>query len=328
MIILFNYKKAEIVSLAKSNGFRSETLEKVLRLINILYFINTNDELFPYLVLKGGTSINFTIFNLPRLSVDIDLDFSFNGTRSKMLAKRKEITAIIRRYMEINNYTFNAATKNKYALDSFVFNYLNSFGNRDNLKIEINYMNRTHIFEPVIRNVLIPSLSSFKLLTLNKYELFGSKIKALLERCTIRDVYDVYHMLNSRLFNNQEYEIVKKCTIFYIAIGKESDKSFDKLVDDFYLKIDTFITERIPQYLSSTLRTNDKFNMCDAVNMIKIFIKKLLLLTDDEIKFLNDFDSGVYNPSLLFNDKQIIDRIINHPMALWKISNNKIKCYI
>jgi len=322
---LFNYKKVEIVSLAKNNGFRSETLEKVLRLIDVLYFINTNDELFPYLVLKGGTSINFTIFNLPRLSVDIDLDFSFNGTRSEMLRKRKEITAIIRRYMEINNYTFNATSKNKYALYSFVFNYLNSFGNKDNLKIEINYMNRTHIFEPVIRNVSITNLSPFKILTLNKYELFGSKIKALLERCTIRDVYDVYHMLISRLFSNKEYEIVKKCTIFYIAIGKASDKPIDKIVNDFYLKIDTFITERMPQYLSSTLRNNDKFNMSYAVNMVKDFIKKLILLTDDEIRFLNDFDNGIYNPSLLFNDSKIIDRVINHPMALWKKSNKKIK---
>ena len=60
---MFNYQKHEIVSLAKENGFRSETLEKVLRLIDILDYINKNDELSPYLVLKGGTSINFTIFN-------------------------------------------------------------------------------------------------------------------------------------------------------------------------------------------------------------------------------------------------------------------------
>lgn len=94
---MFNYQKNEIVVLAKDNGFRSETLEKVLRLIDVLDFINKTDELSPYLVLKGGTSINFTIFNLPRLSVDIDLDFSFDGSKEEMLEKRKEITASIRR---------------------------------------------------------------------------------------------------------------------------------------------------------------------------------------------------------------------------------------
>ncbi len=61
---MFNYKKHEIVALAKENGFRSETLEKVLRLIDILDFVNKTGELSPFLVLKGGTSINFTVLNL------------------------------------------------------------------------------------------------------------------------------------------------------------------------------------------------------------------------------------------------------------------------
>lgn len=110
---MFNYQKHEIVALAKDNGFRGETLEKVLRLIDVLDFINKTDELSPDLVLKGGTSINFTIFYLPRLSVDIDLDFSFDDSKENMFEKRKEITAIIRRYMEINNYVLSDETKTK-----------------------------------------------------------------------------------------------------------------------------------------------------------------------------------------------------------------------
>ena len=77
-----------------------------------------------------------------------------------MLEKRKEITAIIRRYMEINNYILSDETKSKHALDSFVFNYNNNFGNKDNLKIEINYMNRTHVYETITRNVSISFLTS------------------------------------------------------------------------------------------------------------------------------------------------------------------------
>lgn len=86
---MFNYKKYEIVQLAKENGFRSETLEKVLRLIDVLDFINKTDKLSSYLVLKGGTAINFTIYNLPRLSVDINLDFSFDGSKELMLERKK-----------------------------------------------------------------------------------------------------------------------------------------------------------------------------------------------------------------------------------------------
>lgn len=41
---MFNYQKREIVSLAEENGFRSETLEKVLRLVDVLEFINKTDK--------------------------------------------------------------------------------------------------------------------------------------------------------------------------------------------------------------------------------------------------------------------------------------------
>lgn len=320
---MFNYQKHEIVNLAKNNGFRSETLEKVLRLIDVLNFINETEELSPYLVLKGGTAINFTIFNLPRLSVDIDLDFNFNGTKEEMLEIRKKITSIIRRYMEINNYTLSDESKARHALDSFVFNYNNKFGNRDNLKIEINYMNRTHIYETVTRNISISFFNPFKTLTLNKYELYGSKIKALLERCTVRDVYDVYHMLKENLFNEAEFNLVKKCVIFYMIIGKTTERSFDEIINDFETKIKAYMIEKIPQYLSSTLKKDDKFSMIYAVNIVKSFISNLMELNNFETKFISEFTNGNYMPELLFDDQNIINRIKNHPMALWKISNIK-----
>ena len=318
---MFNYQKHEIVELAKKNSFKSETLEKVLRLVDVLDFINKTDNLSPYLVLKGGTAINFTIFNLPRLSVDIDLDFSFNGSKEQMLKIRKEIGVIIKRYMEINNYTLSNQTKLKYALDSFVFNYKNSFGNKDNLKIEINYMNRTHIYETIIRNVSISFLTSFKTLTLNKYELYGSKIKALLERCTIRDVYDVYYMLKENIFNEKEFDLVKKCVIFYMVIGNTTQRLFSEVLLDFETKIKVYMVNKIPQYLHSTLKKDDTFSMINATNIVTTFISNLIKLNNSEKKFIDEFENGNYKPELLFDNQDIINRIKTHPMALWKISN-------
>nr|WP_321305846.1 nucleotidyl transferase AbiEii/AbiGii toxin family protein [uncultured Sphaerochaeta sp.] len=43
------------------------------------------------LALKGGTAINLTIFSLPRLSVDIDLDFTNNCSRAQMMDIRHDI---------------------------------------------------------------------------------------------------------------------------------------------------------------------------------------------------------------------------------------------
>lgn len=320
---MYNYSKIEIATMARQNGFRSETLEKVLRLMDVLDFINNNEKLSTYLVLKGGTSINLTVFNLPRLSVDIDMDFSINCIKEEMLKKRKEITSIIRMYMEINNYSFSENTKSKFALDSFVFNYINNSGNKDNLKIEINYMNRAHIYESEVRNVTISFLKKIQILTLNKYELFGSKIKALLERCTIRDVYDVYYMLKSKIFTDNEYLLIKKCVIFYMCIGKTSDRDFKQIIHDFYYKIENFYVDRIPQYLSSTLRNDDAFCMKEVIITVKEFIKRFIVLDNEELQFIEDFYKGNYNPKLLFKNEDIVNRIINHPMAVWKISEKK-----
>lgn len=128
-------------------------------------------------------------------------------------------------------------------------------------------------------------------------------------------------MLKENLFNEAEYDLVKKCVIFYMAIGKTTERSFDEVINDFETKISAFMVEKIPQYLSSTLKKDDKFSMIDAVNIVKSFISKLMKLSNSELKFINEFDKGYYKPELLFDDQDIINRIQNHPMALWKISN-------
>ncbi len=64
-----NYNKGQLGQMAKQYGFVRDTFEKVLRLKEILTYLNTDEYLHEHLALKGGTAINMTIFNLPRLSV-------------------------------------------------------------------------------------------------------------------------------------------------------------------------------------------------------------------------------------------------------------------
>ena len=75
---MFNYTKKDLDERAAELNFVANTLEKVLRLADILKFINSNIMTRTILALKGGTAINLTIFDLPRLSVDIDLDYAVN----------------------------------------------------------------------------------------------------------------------------------------------------------------------------------------------------------------------------------------------------------
>lgn len=90
--------------MAKELGFVRDTLEKVCRLADVLKFMESDELLSKGIALKGGTAINLTIFDLPRLSVDIDLDYCRNIDREEMLADREVIIDKISKFMTANGY--------------------------------------------------------------------------------------------------------------------------------------------------------------------------------------------------------------------------------
>ena len=140
------YSKSDLERIAKESGFIRDNLEKVIRLNDILIYFNTNPILAKNLVLKGGTAINLTVFDMPRLSVDIDLDLNKECSRDDMLAIRESINKEILDYMFTQEYTLSPSTKNPHSLDSWAFYYQNAANNKDNIKIEINYSMRHHIY--------------------------------------------------------------------------------------------------------------------------------------------------------------------------------------
>ena len=87
------FDRVEIGRVAQRHGFARDTFEKVLRLKEILRFLNEDEYLREHLLLKGGTAINMTVFNLPRLSVDIDMDYTPKSASPIRL--RKEISICI-----------------------------------------------------------------------------------------------------------------------------------------------------------------------------------------------------------------------------------------
>ena len=139
------YNRRELDAKSREYGFNRDTFEKVLRLRTILEFLNTQEYMRKHLLLKGGTAINLTVFNLPRLSVDIDLDFVPNLTREETMDERERLTDILKGYMSEQSYTLSGASRFSHSLDAFHYNYVNAAGNKDMIKIEINYSLRTHV---------------------------------------------------------------------------------------------------------------------------------------------------------------------------------------
>jgi hypothetical protein len=73
---------------ATTTGFRVEILEKVAQLLGLLDGFNRHLYLKGGLALKGGSAINLFVFDVPRLSIDIDLNYVGQLDRQAMLAER------------------------------------------------------------------------------------------------------------------------------------------------------------------------------------------------------------------------------------------------
>ncbi len=312
-----NYNKGQLGQTAKQYGFVRDTFEKMLRLKEILIYLNTDEYLHEHLALKGGTAINMTIFNLPRLSVDLDLDFTPNLSLEDMEKAREKITRMVESYMTEEGYFLSGSSRYSHSLDSMLFQYQNAGGNRDNIKLELNYSLRSHIFTPVARRIVTDIFEEdVKVRTLEPIEIFAAKENALMSRAAARDLYDFNNMIYFGLFDESEYELFRKCIIFYASISADTiNKTFNTSA------IDGLEFSKIRRDLFPVLRKKDNFNLDERKEEAKKFIKELMVLTPEEKEYLKLFETGEYRPELLFEDDEIIWNIKEHPMAIWKMKN-------
>lgn len=310
------YNKIELEKVARETSFIRDNLEKVIRISNILEFLVSNDDLKGKVVLKGGTAINLTVFDMPRLSVDIDLDYCCNSDKETMMADRAVIGQEILGHMQSNGYTLHPSSKNTHALDSWVFSYLNAGGNRDNIKIEINYMMRAHILEPLTRKTSVPFIEEVDVYALAPLELFGSKIKALIERAAPRDMYDVNRMIKENIFKEDQMDMLRKIVVFYLAVGGKNkpEKAYS------FERIRNIKFPQIRSALIPVLKKTEKFDFEEAKTNVISFLSGFLIPGDAEKDFIESFNQGEYKPEVLFDDHEIVERIKEHPMALWKMN--------
>jgi len=312
---MYNYSKSFLEKVATETKFIRDNLEKVFRLCDILQFLNANYTTREYLSLKGGTAINLTVFDMPRISVDIDLDFSKESGRNEMLDIRATINEDILNFMFAQGYALSPNTKNPHSLDSWVFYFQNAGGNKDNIKIEINYSMRNHIL-PVIKKPVDVKFLQYtdELTTLSTLELFGSKVKALIERTAPRDLYDVNNMISRNIILPEEQDLLRKIVVFYLVLG--ANKQIKPLLA--FENIDMIKYNQIRANLIPVLRKSEHFDFETAKTVVKEYLSKLMILTDNEELFIENFGRGIYQPDLLFDDEGIIERIREHPMAIWK----------
>jgi len=223
--------------------------------------------------------------------------------------------------MNAMGYLESTKSKFSHALDSLVFRYQNTEGMSDNLKIKINYMLRCHIFSPMQKTVNLPWLDSpLTVLSVTPMEIFASKIVALLNRAAPRDLYDICNMIKFGLFGKAERNLLRKCVVFYSVIASESVST-----EYTYGKLKKIKQRDIKSDLVPVLRSGKFFDLEPERKVVEEYLTESLELSSKERMFLENFKARNYCPDLLFDDPQIIARIMRHPMVAWKLSSQRTR---
>lgn len=205
-----------------------------------------------------------------------------------------------------------------------IYNYTNSGGNKDNIKIEINYSLRAHILPCIIQTVSTYIFDgSYSIRTLDPVEIIASKINALLSRAAARDLYDIQNILQSKFLIQHSSDLLRRCTVFYAAISAEKiNRTFNTG------KIDFITFPKIKRDLFPVIREKGNFPLDEIKTIVKQFVAELMTLKPNEIEFLALFENKSYHPELLFPEIDILDRIKTHPMALWKMMDHHKKTVV
>ena len=93
--------------IASETGYQADTVEKVMRLLDLLQEIARDRILSERLVLKGGTALNVFHLGLDRLSVDIDLNYIGALDRAAMETERPTLEGSLNRLLASRGYAIS-----------------------------------------------------------------------------------------------------------------------------------------------------------------------------------------------------------------------------
>ena len=202
-----------------------------------------------------------------------------------MLEDRIKIKSLLIDYLEKNGYQLGKDSREHHALDSIKATYTNAGGNLDNIKIEINYMLKAHIYEPVIvKTKNYGLIGEVEVRTIDPIEIFGSKLVALMARSTPRDLYDFFYMINANIFNEAEIKKIKRCAVFYRAISNEDGK-FDFNLDN----LDSITQNNIKRFLVPVINSKEFFSLPKVKQVINDFFNEHFVLDENESMFIEQF---------------------------------------
>lgn len=302
-----------------ASGFRPEILEKVIHLLSLLEAMQGHPYLKNRLALKGGTALNLFLFDLPRLSVDIDLNYIGARDRATMLAERPLVEQAISAVCSREGFS-TARVPDDHAGGKWRLRYESVLGQGGTLEVDLNYMLCIPLWPCVaMESHAIGSFKEVNFPVLDEHELAAGKIAALLARHAARDLFDVHQLLSQVRLNEDKLRLA---FTVYGAMNRKDWRtvSLDDVGFDAGELRDMLIPVLRAEYIG---RIGDAARWAsDMVNFCQSALAIVLPLKDHEFEFLERIqEQGEIVPELITADPLMIGRIKNHPGLLWKAQN-------
>jgi len=317
-----NLRQEDLHSLSKTTGFKNaDILEKVVQLIGLLNEIFDNNYLKNRFVLKGGTALNLFYFNLPRLSVDIDLNYIGSIDRHTMLEERKELEDILMGLCQRSGFTIKRVAK-EHAGGKWRLNYASAVKAGGNIEIDLSYLHRVTFFPVITKDSIHVGLyQTNKIPLLDLHELAAGKLAALMSRRASRDLYDVSKLLSYS--ESMESLDMEKLRLVFMVYGGMNRRDWRTLkIEDI-----GFDSSELKKKLVPVLNQQDIQRPALAEQLIhdcKKIMSAILPFRSNEQEFLDLLlDQGQIEPSLLTSNLETQDKIRHHPGLLWKAQHVK-----
>lgn len=305
---------------AATTGFRPEVLEKVHLLLDLLEGINRHPFLGGRLALKGGTALNLFLFDVPRLSVDIDLNFIGGERREAMLADRQRIIELLPPLCRRLGLTPQTPSQ-EHAGIRWSMRYASTLGYQDNIKVDINFMYRVPLWDPSQRDSRpVAQHQVHDILVLDNHELAAGKLAALFARRTSRDLFDAHELL---LRHPLDPERLRLAFVVYGAMNIEDWRNVSLAdIEPAVRDLETYLLPVLHKG-SSDVTEAAPAGWCNRILAeCREALSAVLPLRKNERRFLDRLmDAWQIEPEHLTADAELIDRIRRQPMLLWKAQN-------
>lgn len=295
---------------AEQEGFALEVFEKAYRLAQLLCAIGDHPWLAPRVVLKGGTCINFFHAPLPRLSVDMDINYIGAVDKERMLAEKPELMRVLRDLAKDQGYT-PEDVRHAYAGWTVRFVHESVTGQRASVRADVNFLMRVPLYgaEPRVLPDLF-ELPRTPIPCLSAEEVYGSKLKALAVRGEPRDVFDAAELFLRG--PNVDAARLRKAFLFYAHMDDATLRTVDLAA------VEALDERACRERLHPMLRRGRRPSPQELKALVLPRLKEMLALTGSEQEFGRRLEAQQYEPGLLFEKVAVNPDIARHPAAEWR----------